>query len=97
MKRRDRPDPRQLTVDLGGVSRYGFSSGGPIAKMRAGWFLPIGNCDRVHWFDVAARRGVKVGRRLCDGVLVVPGDLLMPGTWPSCARCRRTINGGTTR
>lgn len=92
MRRRDRPDPAQGEIALGNtIARAGMTSGPPIRRVRPGWFLPIGECDRAHWFDLASRDGVRELRRLCDGVLHRPADLLEPGTWASCKRCRTVI------
>jgi hypothetical protein len=96
-RRTDRADPSQASVNLGdGIARHGMVSGRPIERIRAGWFLPIGDCDRAHWLDPITINRVPAMRRLCDGIAIVPGDLLEPGTWPSCRRCRTIIRGASS-
>lgn len=87
MKRTDRPDPPQPGL------AFGARAGPPLERVRSDWFVPLGECERAHWFD----RG-KVGNRptlirLCDGHGFAPADLLEPGDWPSCKRCTASIKG----
>jgi len=94
MRRTDRPDPPQAVIDLGaGVARRGCVSGPPLENVRHGWFLPIWSFGRAHWYDHQVRDKVRELRRLCDGEVSRAADLLEPGTWPSCRRCRAMIVG----
>ena len=68
-------------------------SGPPLEQVRHGWFLPVADAGRSHWFDVVNSKGGQLMRRLCDGMLLRPFELREPGTWQCCKHCRRMKPG----
>lgn len=89
LDRHDRPDPAQREIALPPAA---------LEVVRPGWFVPVsGDAERAHWYDLdppaAARRAaIPPMRRLCDAERFHPADLLEPGAWRSCRRCRAMIN-----
>lgn len=92
-KRHDRLDPDQGALSIGGVERVGLVSGPPLERVAGQWALPVDGYTSAHWYDAVTLEGARRMLRLCDGRVDVAGHLLEPGSFPSCRRCRKIING----